>query len=117
MISPEKSLLALGDKNRLLLLRLVLERPMSVGDLTRQANLGQSLVSHHLAVLAQNGWVIGQRRGRQRIYSPAVSGGALSTLARWVKQQVPLPEGWQAPQSIDREATSRTSQELEDYLL
>lgn len=117
MKSPERSLLALGDKNRLLLLRLVLERPMSVGDLTVQAKLGQSLVSHHLAVLARHGWVTARRQGRQRIYSFAASSGPLGALARWIKQQVPLPETWQAPPAEAAGSGTHDRGELEDYLL
>ena len=117
MKSPERSLRALGDKNRLLLLRLVLERPMSVGDLTVQAQLGQSLVSHHLAVLARHGWVTSRRRGRQRIYTAATSSGPLGALARWIKLQVPLPETWQASPTDAAASGSRARGDLEDYLL
>jgi len=118
MTSPESSLLALGDRNRLLLLRLILEKPQSVGELTRISGLGQSLVSHHLAVLARHGWVSARREGRQRIYGPAVTGSPLVTVAGWIKRQVAIPTQWrnqvQAGESV---RSTRDHDDLEDFLL
>jgi len=119
MTTSEASLLSLGDRNRLLLLHLLLERPFSVGELTRITGLGQSLVSHHLAVLGRNGWVAGRRQGRRRIYRPAVLGSPLAPVAQWIKRQVDLPGSWQARglgetmTDKDREA----GRDLEDFLL
>jgi len=117
MTSPEASLRALGDKNRLLLLRLLLESQLSVGELTRISGLGQSLVSHHLAVLVRHGWVAGRQVGRQRIYQPNVGSGPLAVLAQWVKQQVPLPVNWQEAKPVETATDSRERRDLEDYLL
>jgi DNA-binding transcriptional ArsR family regulator len=119
MGSAEEALLALGDGNRLRLLRLILERPLSVGELTRASRLGQSLVSHHLAVLARHGWIAGQPKGRKRIYRSAAELSALAPLARWIRRQVTLPDGWQPvePQRSGVAGGRDSENDLEDYLL
>ncbi len=117
MTSPEASLRVLGDKNRLLLFRLLMESQLSVSELTKISGLGQSLVSHHLAVLARHGWIAGRQAGRQRIYQPTVGSGPLAVLAQWVKQQVPLPVNWQEARPTENATDSRERRDLEDYLL
>lgn len=56
---------ALGDPTRVLILRLLSteRRPMSVGDITDRLDVGQSTVSHHLATLADVGFVLVERVG------------------------------------------------------
>ncbi len=51
---------ALGDPTRVLLLQAlaVADEPMSVGELTDRLDVGQSTVSHHLAKLAEVGFVL-----------------------------------------------------------
>ena len=118
MESAEAALLALSDRNRLKLLRLLLSQPFSVGELTRISGLGPSLVSHHLSVLARHGWIEGQRNGRRRIYRADSSFLALAPLAQWIKRQIDLPENWPGDQPEPVAATSgRSDQDLEDYLL
>jgi DNA-binding transcriptional ArsR family regulator len=118
MESAEAALLALSDRNRLKLLRLLLAQPFSVSELTRISGLGQSLVSHHLSVLARNGWIEGQRDGRRRIYHAGSSFNALAPLAQWIKRQIALPDHWR---QSDLEAVTTGGrggdQDLEDYLL
>jgi ArsR family transcriptional regulator, arsenate/arsenite/antimonite-responsive transcriptional repressor len=117
MTSAAASLLALGDQNRLVLLRLLLESPLAVGDLMHFTGLGQSLVSHHLAVLARGGWVVARRQGRRRVYAPAVHGTPLAPLAAWIRREVPLPAaalGLPAPAVA---APARGAVALEDWLL
>ena len=89
MTSAAASLLALGDPNRLVLLRLLLDRPLSVGDLMAATGLGQSLVSHHLAVLVRGGWLAARRQGRHRVYAPVVVGTPLAPLAAWIRREIP----------------------------
>ncbi|MHB8079112.1 MAG: ArsR/SmtB family transcription factor [Candidatus Krumholzibacteriia bacterium] len=89
MTSAAASLLALGDMNRLVLLRLLLDRPLAVGDLMTATGLGQSLVSHHLAVLVRGGWIAARRQGRRRVYAPIVSGTPLAALAVWIRREIP----------------------------
>ena len=89
MTSAAASLLALGDPNRLVLLRLLLDRSLSVSDLMAATGLGQSLVSHHLAVLVRGGWLAARRQGRRRVYAPVVAGTPLAPLAVWVRREIP----------------------------
>lgn len=54
---------ALGDRSRLRILGELLDEPRHVGELVRRTGLGQSLVSHHLKVLRESGFVLARRRG------------------------------------------------------
>jgi DNA-binding transcriptional ArsR family regulator len=125
MSTAENGVLALGDRNRLYLLRLILERPHSVSDLTTISGLGQSLVSHHLAVLVRSGWLTCRREGRRRLYAVALDGSTLPPLGRWIRRRIVLPAGWKerilpsaslADDIVDKKE-GRESTDLEDYLL
>ncbi len=115
MTSAAASLLALSDPNRLLLLRLLLEEPLTVGELTDTTGLGQSLVSHHLGVLARTGWLAARADGRRRVYSPAVAGTPLAPLAAWLRREIALPGGM--PEALVAPVARRPSPALEDWLL
>jgi DNA-binding transcriptional ArsR family regulator len=117
MTTPEDAILALGDRNRLGLLRLLLERPLTVTDLTGVTGLGQSLVSHHLAALVRGGWIAARRDGRRSLYSVQAEGTALAPLARWIRSRVPLPEAWGPLPEQARPAPAPAGGEMEDYLL
>ncbi len=56
---------ALSDPTRVLILNLlaVESKPLTVGEITEQLDVGQSTVSHHLAKLAQVRFVTVQRTG------------------------------------------------------
>ena len=56
---------AIGDPTRVLILNLlsVSRRPTSVSEITEALDVGQSTVSHHLAKLAEVGFVVVERRG------------------------------------------------------
>ena len=55
----------LSDPSRILILNLLAEarRPMTVGELVEQLDIGQSTVSHHLKVLADTCFVVVEREG------------------------------------------------------
>lgn len=59
----EKTLKALGDVKRFLLLRLMSERSYCVGALARASQLSESAVSQHLRILREAGLVYGVKRG------------------------------------------------------
>ena len=59
----EKTLKALGDVKRFLLLRLMSERSYCVGALARASQLSESAVSQHLKILREAGLVYGVKRG------------------------------------------------------
>lgn len=115
MTSAAASLLALSDRNRLLLLRVLLEGPLSVRVLMAVTGLGQSLVSHHLAVLVRAGWLVARVDGRQRIYSAAVVGTVLAPLAAWIRREVPLPGG--SPGAPLASGSREQPMAIEDWLL
>ncbi|MEB3357096.1 MAG: ArsR family transcriptional regulator [Synechococcales bacterium] len=47
----------LADHHRLAILTLLMDRPQHVWELNRELGLGQSLLSHHLRVLRQHGFL------------------------------------------------------------
>jgi DNA-binding transcriptional ArsR family regulator len=67
LLAPQ--LKALADPHRLHLLMLLAERPHTVRELTEAAGMGQTLVSHHLAPLREQGLVTITPRGRSNVYS------------------------------------------------
>ena len=58
-----KTLKALGDPKRFLLLQLMSERGYCVGALARRSELSESAVSQHLKILREAGLVYGVKRG------------------------------------------------------
>ena len=60
---------ALSDENRLAILLAVAQRQRSVSELTAATGLAQTLVSHHLKSLRDNGLVTVTARGRSNVYS------------------------------------------------
>lgn len=61
---------ALADPTRVQLVAWLAQqpRPVSVGDITAALPVGQSTVSHHLAALADVGFVRVERRGTSSLY-------------------------------------------------
>ncbi|GAB3267124.1 ArsR/SmtB family transcription factor [Nocardioides dilutus] len=60
---------ALSDENRLTILLAVADRESSVTELVATTGLGQTLVSHHLKTLRDNGLVVATPVGRSNVYS------------------------------------------------
>lgn len=60
---------ALGDPNRLRIVRVLLEGPLCVNQIVDVLELRQPLVSHHLSTLAATGLIQSRRNGRNRFYS------------------------------------------------
>jgi ArsR family transcriptional regulator len=67
----------LADTTRLAVLEILMEGPKHVGELNTVLNVEQSLLSHHLKVLRQEGFVEATRDGKAVLYSltPAVQWG------------------------------------------
>ncbi len=61
---------ALADPTRVQLLNLLAstDRPMTVGEIVEQVEVGQSTVSAHLKVLAEARFVLVEPRGTARLY-------------------------------------------------
>ena len=61
----------LGSESRLILLRLLVDEPATVGELTARSGMSQPLVSQHLKTLRQAGIVTVSRTGREAAYELA----------------------------------------------
>ena len=60
----------LADATRVQILHLLASAklPLTVGEIVERVQVGQSTVSHHLAVLADAGFVLVEPRGTARLY-------------------------------------------------
>lgn len=58
----------LADSTRLAVLQMLMERPLHVQDMNAVLGLEQSLLSHHLKVLRQEGFVTAIRDGKAVLY-------------------------------------------------
>ena len=65
----EKTLKALGDPKRFLLLQLMSQRGYCVSALAHASRLSESAVSQHLKILREAGLVYGMKRGYYTHYS------------------------------------------------
>jgi DNA-binding transcriptional ArsR family regulator len=72
--SIDLSLRALADENRRTILRLVKDRPLSVGDIAEHVDVTQQAVSHHLAVLKKAGLVDESRDGTRHLFAVRTDG-------------------------------------------
>lgn len=61
----------LGNPSRLRILRLISDAPSSVQELVAATGLSQPLVSQHLRSLRLGGLAVGERNGREILYSLA----------------------------------------------
>jgi DNA-binding transcriptional ArsR family regulator len=90
---------ALGDTNRLDLVRRLAAAPATVSELIESTGLSQPLVSWHLRRLRSAGLVTSERSGRESIYTlrteTIAEGHALMLAALGVSN----PAAWVAPES------------------
>lgn len=73
---------ALNDPNRRSVLRLLRDRPRTVGELVNELKLSQPTTSKHLRVLREAGLVKVQTDAQRRIY--ALDPGPLAKLDEWL---------------------------------
>ena len=63
----------LGDKNRFLIIRLLIEQgEMCVSDLANVLDISVSAVSQHLRILEMSRMVVGERMGQMMCYKPKI---------------------------------------------
>lgn len=67
-IGCAQKLKILADTTRLTVLQLLMDRPRHVGELNDILEVEQSLLSHHLRVLRQSGFVEAERDGKAVLY-------------------------------------------------
>ena len=67
------ALKALGEVNRMRILRLLLKSQLSVNEIVGRVKISQYTVSKHLKILRQAGLVEVEKHGKQRLYAVARS--------------------------------------------
>ena len=81
-MGTEAALRALAEPKRQAMLRLVRDKPRSVGEIGEHFDISQQAVSQHLQVLAEAGLVDMRRDGKRRLY--VVNPQGLETLDRFL---------------------------------
>ena len=80
----DKVFRALGDKHRLRIMDLLMEREMNAGEMLEQVNVVQSTLSHHMKSLCEAGLVIARRDKKWTYYS--VSSEAVEQAREYLKR-------------------------------
>ena len=75
---------ALGDETRQRLLARLMEGPLSITNLTEGSGITRQAVTKHLRVLADAGFVRGDRRGRETVWM--IEANALADARRFLDQ-------------------------------
>ena len=65
------ALKALGEENRLRIVRMLLDKPFSVNEIAEHLGLTQYNVSKHLRILREAGLLETEKNGQQRLYGLA----------------------------------------------
>jgi DNA-binding transcriptional ArsR family regulator len=80
--------LALGDKTRLRILRLLAERDMYLTELAERLRLTKATTKHHMVMLRANGFVILYERDRMTYYAlrPEIAGHAAQLIRSYLGQ-------------------------------
>jgi len=104
---------ALGDASRVLILNrlAVARRPMTVGEVVDEVDVGQSTVSHHLKLLAETGFVLMERRGNTSRYRvnerclecfPSAAEVVMGRLPRYDPAPASCTAPWQTDEAVSR---------------
>lgn len=86
-MGSEAVLKALAEPKRQAILKLIKDRPYSVGEIEAHFDISQQAVSQHLQVLAEAGLVRAQRDGKRRLY--VVEPDGLAVLERFLDELWP----------------------------
>ena len=63
------ALKALGEENRLRILRLLYAKPLGVNEIAQRLRVSQYNVSKHLRIMREAGLLESEKQGKQRLYS------------------------------------------------
>lgn len=63
------ALKALGEENRLRILRLLFKEPLSVNEISERLHATQYNVSKHLRIMREAGLLETEKQGKQRLYT------------------------------------------------
>lgn len=69
----DKVFKALADQTRRKIIKMLLEKDLSAGDIAKAFNTSQPTISYHLDILKASGLVTVERKGQFIIYSQNVS--------------------------------------------
>ena len=86
-MGSEAVLRALAEPRRQAILKLVRDKPHSVGEIGEHFDISQQAVSQHLQVLAEAGLVDVRQEGKRRLY--VVNPEGLETLERFLSSLWP----------------------------
>jgi len=67
------ALKALGEENRLRILRLLFKEPLSVNEISERLHATQYNVSKHLRIMREAGLLETEKQGKQRLYTVVAS--------------------------------------------
>lgn len=109
----EKVFRALGDKHRLFILDLLMEREMNAGELLEKVSVVQSTLSHHMKALCESGLVAARKEGKWTYYT--VEQEVVEAARKFLKRYLGEQETRQEKEAADVPAkeTVRPSVEAE----
>lgn len=104
---------ALGDANRIRILKMLQEQPMSVGDLTAVLGIAQPCVSRHLHQLKEAGLVVDERRALRSRYRLATAAAnqyvpvLLRHISRWANQDSKINQDQRLARRVERRSAQK----------
>ena len=63
-----EKMLILSDPTRLRIIRVLLKKPLNVGEISKFTSLEVKRISHHLGIMKLAGLVVSRREGRTKVY-------------------------------------------------
>jgi DNA-binding transcriptional ArsR family regulator len=100
---------AISDPVRREIMMLLRERVMSAGEIADRFDISRPAVSRHLRVLRECGLVVGEVRGRERLYR--LDTAPLAPLEAWLAR---LHDRWSGPLDALETEVYRTRRERRD---
>lgn len=109
----DKVFRALGDKLRLRILDMLMEREMNAGELLEQVEVVQSTLSHHMKSLCDSGLVIARKEGKWTYYSVSEETAAAARLflERYLREEQKAAPGLQQEEAADFQEKAEILQE------
>jgi len=104
---------ALGDANRIRILKMLQDQPMTVGDLTSVLGIAQPCVSRHLHQLKEAGLVVDERRALWTTYRLATAAAnqyvpvLLRHISRWANQDSKISQDQRTARRVERRAANK----------
>lgn len=100
---------ALGDKHRLQILDLLMERDMNAGELLELVDVVQSTLSHHMKALCDSGLVIPRRERKWTYYT--VSAQSVELAREFLKRYLAAETTDEVPADVKEETVAENQTE------